>query len=251
MRTILGLGLVLWVLAGLGQSAPAPKEAPPVRPPDGGVAAEPAGGDADAMARDREASTQNLKKLALAVHSYADDHRGNLPRDVTDKDGKSILSWRVHLLPYLDQGDVYKQLKLDQSWDGEANRKLLAKMPKVFASPRVRVKEAGHTVYQGFAGAGALFAPGKQMAFPASIPDGTSNTILAVEASVAVPWTKPADLPFDEKQDLPDIGKAYAAQPLAALCDGSVRALDLTKMSARTLKSAITVAGGEVLGADW
>ena len=61
----------------------------------------------------------------------------------------------------------------------------------------------------------------------------------------------PVDLPFDEKKDLPDIGKAYGAKPLAVLCDGSVRTLDLTTLSATTLKAAITRAGGEVLGSDW
>src|SRR4051812_8087768 len=202
------------------------------------------------MARQRDASLLNLKQLAIAVHSYADDHKGMLPRDVTDKDGKPLLSWRVHLLPYLEQGELYKQFKLDQPWDSEHNKKLLARMPKVFASPRVKVKEPGHTVCQGFAGPGSVFEPGKEWGL-AQLPDGTSNTILAVEASVAVAWTRPADLPFDEKKDLPDFGKAYAATPLAVLCDGSVRTLDLTKLSATTLKAAITTAGGEVLGADW
>jgi Protein of unknown function (DUF1559) len=237
---------VLWAVGA--RTAPAPKGEPPEKIPEGGVAAEAAEGDA---AKAQAASTENLKRLALAVHSYIDDHKGQLPSDVTDKDGKTLLSWRVLLLPYLDQAELYKQFKLDQPWDGEANKKLLAKMPAVFASPRVRLKAPGHTVYQGFAGPGAIFEPGKQMLFPASIPDGTSNTILAVEASVAFPWTKPADLPFDDKKNLPDFGKAYAARPLAVLCDGSVRVLDLTKVSAQTLKHAITRAGGEILGPDW
>lgn len=74
---------------------------------------------------------------------------------------------------------------------------------------------------------------------------------MTFEASVAVPWSKPADLPFDLKKDLPDIGKAYAARPLAALCDGSVRALNLKTLTQATFKAAITLSGGEVLGADW
>jgi hypothetical protein len=240
--------LVLGLFAAAGRSAPAPKSDVPEKVPEAGVPAEPADGDADNL---RKASTKNLKRIALAVINYADVNDGRLPADVVDKDGKPILSWRVLILPYLEEAELHKQFKLDQPWDGEDNKKLLAKMPKVFASPRVMVKAAGHTVYQGFAGPGALFEPGKQLLFPASIPDGTSNTILAVETSVAVAWTKPADLPFDEKKDLPDIGKAFGSKPLAVLCDGSVRTVDLTKMSAVTLKSAITVAGGEVLGDDW
>ena len=57
-------------------------------------------GDADKL---RKASVNNLKRIALAVMSYADDHRGQLPADVVDKDGKPILSWRVLILPYLEE----------------------------------------------------------------------------------------------------------------------------------------------------
>jgi hypothetical protein len=241
-------GLVL-TLAAVGLfAAPGPKSDSPDKVPAEGVPAEPL--DLDG-AKAKAASTNNLKQIALAVMNYADEHGGRLPADIADKDGKPILSWRVQILKYLDQAELHKEFKLDQAWDSDANKKLLAKMPKVFASPRVKVKADGHTVYQGFAGPGALFEPGKQLHFPASITDGTSNTIMCVESSVAVAWTKPADLPFDEKKDLPDFGKVYAAKPLIAMCDGSVRVLDTTKTSAQTIKAAITTSGGEVLGADW
>ncbi|HEV3237767.1 MAG TPA: DUF1559 domain-containing protein, partial [Gemmataceae bacterium] len=178
-------------------------------------------------------------------------NKGQLPHDITDKDGKALLSWRVAILPYLEQDGLHKQFKLDEPWNSESNKKLIEKMPDVFASPRVAVKKKGFTVYQGFAGPGALFETGKVMRFPASIPDGTSNTIMAVESSIAVPWSRPADVPFDIKKDLPDIGKAYSAEPLAVLCDGSVRTLHLKTLSPETFKAAITRNGGEVLGADW
>jgi hypothetical protein len=250
---IAGAGLALAVIAlgvfaAAGRSAPAPKSDAPDKVPEAGVPAEPVETDA---AKNEQTSANNLKQIALAVINHADAHKGRLPANVVDKDGKPILSWRVEILPYLEQAELHKQFKRDQPWDSEDNKKLLAKMPAVFASPRVKVKLGGHTVYQGFAGPGALFEPGKRMLFPASIPDGTSNTILLTEASVAVAWTKPADLPFDLKKELPDIGKAYGAKPLAGMCDGSVRTLDLTKTSAQTLKNAITVGGGEILGPDW
>jgi hypothetical protein len=182
---------------------------------------------------------------------YADTNTGLLPRDITDKDGKPLLSWRVVVLPFLEQDELYNKFKLDEAWDSENNRKLIEKMPEIFSSPRVIVKKAGYAVYQGFAGGGALFEPGKKLRIPAAIQDGTANTILAVESSVAVPWTKPVDLPFNVKKNLPDFGKAYDATPLAALCDGSVRVLNLKTISPETMKAAITIAGGEVLGADW
>ena len=157
----------------------------------------------------------------------------------------------MHILPYMEEGELYKQFKLDEPWDSENNLKLVERMPKILSSPRVSVKHSGFTVYQGFAGPGSAFEPGQKLAYPASFTDGASNTIMIAESSIAVPWTKPADMPFDPEKDLPNFGKAYGSKPLVTLADGSVRIVDTKKVSATTLKAAITTAGGEVLGEDW
>jgi hypothetical protein len=232
-------------------AAPAPKEKAPAKITETEIAVAAASEDNNEMAKNEESSTNNLKQLAQAAINFADGANGDMPRNICDKKGKKLLSWRVQLLPYIGEKTLYKQFKLDEPWDSENNLKLVERMPKVLASPRVFVKRTGFTVYQGFAGPGSVFEPGQALKFPASIPDGTSNTILFAESSIAVPWTKPADIPFDPNKDVPDFGKAYGAKPLVALCDGSVRFVDTTTISATTLKAAITRAGGEVLGADW
>jgi hypothetical protein len=237
------------VLAATVESAPITKSKS-TAPPAEGVAAERAEGDDVFHAAARQKSLNNLKMLALALHNYADTY-GTLPQDVVDKDAKPLLSWRVKLLPFLEQDDLAKQFKMDEAWDGPTNKPLLARIPKLFESPRVKVKEPGYTVYQGFNGPGAMFEKGIKPLKFADVLDGTSNTIFAIETSVAVPWTKPIDLPFDPKQDLPDLGKAYNGMPLAAVLDGSVRTLDLGKMSPKTLKAAIGRSDGIVMGADW
>jgi hypothetical protein len=238
-----------FLLAAAAQSAPITKSKAPA-PAAEGVAAEPADGDDVFHRAARQRSSNNLKHLALALHNYHDTY-GTLPQDVADKDGKPLLSWRVRLLPFLEHDHVYKQFKVDEPWDGPTNKPLLVQMPKIFESPRVKVKEAGHTVYQGFSGPGAIFEKGIKPLRFRDILDGTSNTIFAIEASVAVPWTKPIDLPFDPKLALPDLGKAYNGIPLAAVMDGSVRTLDVGKVSAKTLKAAIGRNDGEVMGPDW
>jgi hypothetical protein len=253
-RLLVPLLVVLAVVAlaflGAAYSAPAPKEPPAIKTPKGGIAAEPAEvADEEAAERLHKASSNNLKQIALAFHNFHDTYN-EVPADITDKDGKPLLSWRVQLLPFIEQDNLYKQFNRDEAWDSPHNKPLLAKMPAVFASPRVKLKEAGHTTYLGFAGPGAMFEPGKKLQM-ASITDGLSNTIFAVESSTAYPWTRPIDLPFDPKMDPPAFGKAYKNVPLCAMCDGSTRSLDLTKISPTTLKAAITVAGGEVLGSDW
>lgn len=195
-------------------------------------------------------SQNNLRQLAIGVHSYS-DAMAVLPNDITNKAGTPLLSWRVAILPYLEQDKLYKEFKLDEPWDSKHNLKLLDKMPAVFNSPRVKLKIKSNTVYQAFTGKEAVFGRGGRPLGLAAIPDGTSNTIMFVETSTGVPWTKPGGIPFDRTKDLPDFGKAYGKKPLAALFDGSTRVLDLSKIRAETLKNAIDPADGNVLGADW
>jgi hypothetical protein len=198
----------------------------------------------------RTRSTNNLKQLGLAFHNYNDAY-GRLADDTLDGKGKALLSWRVALLPYLEQDKLYKEFKLDEPWDSKHNIKLLDKMPDIYRSPRVKLKGKGNTVYQVFRGPNAPFGGRGTPRIPASFPDGTSNTILAVEATDAVPWTKPADLAFDRTKAVPDFGKAFGKKPGAVLTDGSVRVLDLNTITEMTLKNAIDPADGFPLGADW
>jgi hypothetical protein len=204
-----------------------------------------------AAARQRTASSNNLKQIALGFHNYASVNGDRLPGDVKVGFAPARLSWRVSILPYVGEVALYKQFKLDEPWDSKHNLTLLAKMPKVYSSPRVLLKSKGHTVYQVFSGPGALYQDGKTRYNIGNIPDGTSNTILVVESSTAVPWTKPADIPYDRARAVPNFGRAYAGRPLASLADGSVRVLDLKKISPMTLKNAISPDDGNPLGADW
>jgi hypothetical protein len=190
----------------------------------------------------------NLKQLGLALHLYHDSY-GVFPRNIS-KDGKPLLSWRVAILPYIEQNDLYMQFKLDEPWDSEHNKKLLAKMPKLFAPVVGKAPIEGGTYYQGLAGPGAIFdpmfikGPGLRMV---QIADGTSNTIMLVEASKAVPWTAPEDVPFDPKQ-LPRLGGQFPQGFHAATADGAVHFLR-RDMPADVLRALITINGGEIV--DW
>jgi hypothetical protein len=253
----LGLGLIL--LATLPtDAAPEPEPEPTGKPPatvDAKAAVDPAklAGSAALQATDatnRVTSAKNLEKLAAGVHDFAADANFIFAPDVEGK-GKQLLSWRVRLLPYLGEKALFDKFKLDQPWDGKHNLALLDKMPEVFESPRVTVKRKGYTVYQVFSGPGALYEAGKTRYKLGNVPDGTSHTILIVESSKAVPWTKPADLPYDKAKPIPDFGKAFGGKPLCAMADGSSRVLDLKKITTDTLRNAICPDDGNALGADW
>jgi hypothetical protein len=160
--------------------------------------------------------------------------------------GKALLSWRVDLLPFLGEQQLYQQFHFNESWDSPHNKKLLAKMPKVYAPPGVKTREPYTTYYQVFVGPGAVFQKHEVARFPASIPDGTSNTLLIVEAGHPVPWTKPEDLLFEAEEPLPELGGLFPDVFHAACADGAVFAFS-KKWPGDSLRGAITAAGGEVV----
>ena len=168
-----------------------------------------------------------------------------MPNNVLDaKAKKPLLSWRVHLLPSLEEEQLYKQFKLDEAWDGDTNKKLVEKMPTVFAPIRVKAKP-GETFYRGFTGAGTVFEAGARYGI-AQIPDGTSNTVGVVEAGEPCVWTKPDDLMFDEKKPLPKLGGLFDGDFHVALMDGSVQSVNGKKMDAAAFKGMLVRNSGLV-----
>jgi Protein of unknown function (DUF1559) len=193
----------------------------------------------------RTATQNKLRNILLAFHNYHEDEdHGHLPDDIRDREGKPLLSWRVALLPYIEEEQLYNEFKLDERWDGPNNLKLLERMPKVYAPVRAKV-EPGHTFFQCFKGPRAAFRPGKPRTLQHDFPDGTSNTLVLVEGGEAVPWTKPADLDFDPDKPLPPLGGAFEDYINVALADGSTRSFQKAKIHWDRLSAWITPDGGE------
>jgi hypothetical protein len=190
----------------------------------------------------------NLKQIGLAMHNYHDLHRSLPPQAVYDKDGKALLSWRVLLLPFIEQDGLYKEFKLNEPWDSPHNKKLLAKMPPVYKLPGAKPKHQYGTYYQVFIGKDAAFEGKTGLALTA-FTDGTSNTILLAEAAKDVPWTKPEDIPFDAGKEVPRLGGTWTNGFQTLFADGSVRFLS-NSINKDTLKAMITRNGGEVIQND-
>jgi hypothetical protein len=248
-----------------GPGAPGrPRPAPPGGNPNGGanpgVGLNPGeGGAPGGLVGDIRGSalatqhTNNLKQIALALMLYADAHGGQLPPAVTygGPDGRTPLySWRVAILPYLEQDLLYKQFHITEPWDSPHNKTLVARMPKVFALPGGQ--PGSTTPYQVFVGPNTPWSVDNGRIgpkFPAGFPDGTSNTILVAEAMHPVEWTKPADMVVDPgKHPMLLLGhhikhnKCYVA-----MADGSVRSISVVGTSEQTLRNAINPADGQPL----
>ena len=186
----------------------------------------PAVQSARAAAR-RNVSSNNLKQIGLAMHNHLDAYKKFPAAAISDKEGKPLLSWRVKLLPFVEGQHLYQQFHLNEPWDSEHNRKLVALMPSVYADPaNPALRASGKTRYVVPTGEGTMFQGSEGLKI-SEVTDGTSKTLLAVEAAPerAVIWTKPDDLPFDPKKPLEGLidHQGHVGGFNAVFADGSVR----------------------------
>jgi hypothetical protein len=173
-------------------------------------------------AAQRSSSMNNLKQIGLAMHNYEATYTGFPAAAICDKKtGKPLLSWRVAILPFIEQEALYKQFKLDEPWDSEHNLKLAKNMPKVYFHPKANKPGDNKTHYRLFYGKGAAFELDKSAKLQ-TFTDGTSNTLMVVEAEEPVVWTNPYDLAFDPTKALPKM-LSIDGKFSAAYGDGSVR----------------------------
>lgn len=207
----------------------------------------------------RMSSSNNLKQMGLAFHNY-NDANNKLPNaSWTQKPGEQPkpggLSWRVHILPYIEQDNLYKRFKLDEPWDSAHNIKLASEMPKIFESPNapppaLDATGARKTYYKACTGPNAILNNPTRYSI-ANIPDGTSNTIFVIEGGAPVIWTKPDDFVIDAKRPLPDMKLGGNARVNVLLGDGSVRTIDLGRIQETTLRNAIQPDDGQPLPGNW
>ena len=192
--------------------------------------------------------SNDLKHLAFAMLTFAEGGNRLPPAAICDlQTGKPLLSWRVALLPYLEQQKLYQEFKLNEPWDSPHNIKLLRRMPRIYADEGA---EPGTTTtfFRVVVGKGTVFEPFGDR--PPSgvrvtdILDGTSNTLLIAEAAEAVPWTKPDELIYDPTGPLPRFRRDARGGFHAALADGSVRFIPLT-VAPRILRALITRNDGQ------
>jgi hypothetical protein len=205
-------------------------------------------------------SQQNLVQIGTAAQNHH-DALGYFPNDSYDAPGgkvRPLLSWRVHLLPYLGENALYQQFKLNEPWDSPNNLPLLNKMPAVYGGPEARrLAGPGKTFYRGFSAPRGIFEKATaQNLNPrvavAGVPDGTANTLLVVDAGEPVDWTKPDDLDFSPGKPRPTFGGAYPNMPFALVltCDGTVHSMR-KDVPDDTLRKLIDRMDGQVVPKNW
>ncbi|MDR3639669.1 MAG: DUF1559 domain-containing protein [Isosphaeraceae bacterium] len=200
----------------------------------------------------RSQCVNNLKQIGLAMHNYHAKFNNFPPAFSASKEGKPLLSWRVHLLPLIDQAPLYAKFHLDEPWNSAHNRALIGQMPRVYACPdgsRALARE-GKTTYLTPRGPATIF-PGAEPVKIQEITDGTSNTIMVVDVSdsLAVTWTKPDDWDVGPELNIKELLGHHPRGTNISFADGSVRFLKET-IKPKTLQTLLTRNGGEVISSD-
>jgi prepilin-type processing-associated H-X9-DG protein len=135
----------------------------------------------------------NLKLIGQALAQYESEHGRFPPPVLTDAEGKPLLSWRVAILPYLGEAELYARFHRDEPWDSSRNASLLAAMPACFACPESPPQWSRKTVYQAVVGPHTMFPDDRDGVARAEVIDGTAVTIHVVETNRPVEWTAPED----------------------------------------------------------
>lgn len=197
----------------------------------------------------RNASMNNLKQIMLAMHNHHDTKRAFPAQAICDADGKPLLSWRVAILPYIEEKALYDQFHLDEPWNSEHNLPLLAEMPETYLDPSSGLVAAGgKTHYLAVSGPGTAFSGEPKGKNFAAFKDGTSRSAMAVQVNDAhaVEWTKPVDYDTAANAANPTagIGELHPGAFLTGFADGHVVATPLA-ITPEEFAAGASIAGGE------
>lgn len=187
----------------------------------------------------------------MAVANYTDANGHYPPAHQLGTDGKTWHSWRILILPYIEQDGLSKAYRFDEPWNGPNNSKLADRMPRTM---RFTGTDSSTTTTN------YLAVVGKETMWPGAvgrnlkdIKDRLSGTILVVENSgMGVHWMEPRDLKFatmDFAIDSPNGVSSWYVRPAIVTADGAVHRLSKT-MTPEALRASLTVAGGEEIGDD-
>jgi len=212
------------IAAGIFNFDEPPEKSPAPKPPEFKLGVEP---------------RQHLKEIGLACLMHENEAKRFPDPQRESPERKPLLSWRVTILPWVGEEKLYKEFKLDEPWDSEHNKKLILKMPLVYRHPQSpKLNDAYKTRWVLPIGDGAVYQSMDRLGPDIrAIRDGTSNTILVVEADEqhAVEWTRPKDHDYDRKK--PGAGLGANGAFLVLLAEGSVYRLDA---AAEGLEAAFT-----------
>jgi hypothetical protein len=186
-------------------------------------------------AANQSATRHNLRSLERGMNDYSSEqflksgHAVLPPVANFEEQNKPLLSWRVHLLPYLGEKKLYKEFHLNEPWDSDHNKKLIARMPKVYANPyNPKLAADGKMTILAPVHKDALFTgEPKNARFPNPLPTCTILLVDVTDDAVVI-WTKPDDLKLDPKAPHKGLSARHGDKYTFLYADSSVHVVPKT-----------------------
>lgn len=184
-----------------------------------------------------------LRTTTLAFHNYYSAYQKFPPRAVVDENGKELFSGRASMLPFLEQNNLFQQLRLDEPWDSKHNRQF-----SEFGVPQFGMSPDGKATVRFPVFPDSLWDDKNAGSGFGDITDGTSNTIFAIDAppEAAVSWADPSPWKISTTNPMKDVF-GDRDEVAVSMMDGSTRVLKKAEMTNEKLKAMLTVSGGEVI----
>jgi Protein of unknown function (DUF1559) len=197
----------------------------------------------------------NIHQISLALAAYEQAYGCLPPAYIADAQGKPMHSWRVLILPFMEQQALYERYDFSEPWDGPNNSKLHATLVPIFCCPSDSENPGADTNYVAVVGPGTAW-PGATSTSSKMVTDGLSDTILLVEvANSGIHWMEPRDLPIaavgaginpSDSSPGAAISSGHPGIIICAFTDG--RCVSLTEtMPVDALNALLTIRGGERL----
>lgn len=205
--------------------------------------------------------TSHLGQLSLALRSYHSVYGSFPPAYAADDVGRPMHSWRVLILPFLEEGNLYNRYNFGEPWDGPHNQTLLPMVPQIYTCPNhrgdsrdARFRGTRWTSYLAVTGPGTLFPGSKSSSLTDLSRDAERLVLIAEVANIDIPWTAPIDLDvrtMDFTINAPDGSRPAISTrdpygPHVVFADGSQDRLS-ESMSPEEVKGLLTVGGVEMI----
>jgi prepilin-type processing-associated H-X9-DG protein len=136
----------------------------------------------------------NLRTIGLALSSYGQRWGYAPPAVVTDAEGLPLYSWRVLLLPYLDQETLYSAYNFRLAWNTAENRTVGSSPVETYLCPSSLSRNKMSTNYLAMVGNDTLW-PGSEARSLAVLSRSASEVIQIIEVqNTGIRWIEPRDL---------------------------------------------------------
>jgi hypothetical protein len=193
----------------------------------------------------RVETMNKMKQITTALLQYQSARDRFPPAAIMSADGKPGLSWRVAILPMLEENGLYQQFKLNEPWDSAHNKPLIARMPSIYQSPGSDLDE-GYTNYLAVVSSDTIISSGPKGTRSVDVRDGMSRTVMIVEADddYAAIWTKPDDYTWDTTQPDYGLGHIWSRIFFVGYGDGRIETLD-AGLNPEQLNAYFSRSGGE------